>query len=237
MKVFLVVIAIHEDPYIREFMDYYFSLGVNKIVLYDNSPSAVLSVLSEDPKVMYKHFPGKQKQMPAYIDFVRYCHANPSEAPDFVGFVDVDEFLVLQRHATIQEFLGSTDFADRSAVAIPWRMYGNCGLTTYDPRPVFERFPTPATESTHTLFKSFVRPLELRGVNNPHFFYTVRGTINASNSKTLTVAEDPCDDPGDIAVLNHYFTKSFQEFMQKRARGRSDITSIRSVHEFFEFAS
>lgn len=237
MKVYIVVIAIHEDPYIREFMDHYFSLGIDKIVLYDNSPSGVLSVLSEDPKILYKHFPGKQKQMPAYADFVEYCQSNPSEAPDFLGFVDVDEFLMLKRHATLQEFLGSEAFAERSGVAVPWRMYGNCGLTTYDPRPVVERFPTPATSLTHTLFKSFVRPLEIRGINNPHFFYTTRGTINAVGTKVLTIAEDPCEDSGDVAVVNHYFTKSFQEFMQKRARGRSDIVSTRSVNEFFEWAS
>ena len=237
MKVYVVVIVIHEDPYLREFLDHYFSIGVDKIVLYDNSPSAVMSVLSEDPRILYKHFPGKQKQLPAYIDFVEFCQAHPDEAPDFVGFLDADEFLFLKRHATVQEFLGSEEFAERSGVGLAWRMFGNCGLTMYDPRPVVERFPTPATGSTHALFKSFVRPLEVRGINNPHFFYTTRGTVNASNSKTLTIAEDPCDDAGDVAVLHHYFTKSFQEFLQKCKRGRSDITSIRSVNEFFEWAS
>jgi hypothetical protein len=236
MKVYVVVIVIHEDPYIREFLDHYFSLGIDKMVVYDNSPSAVMSVLSEDPRVLYHHFPGKQKQMPAYIHFIEYCRANPSEAPDFVGFTDADEFLVLKRHPTIQDFLTSTA-ADCSGVAIPWRMYGNCGLTTYDPRPVVERFPTPATGSTHDLFKSFVRPLEVRGINNPHFFYTTRGTRNAAGTKVLEFAEDPCEDAGGVAVLNHYFTKSYKEFMQKRARGRSDIASTRAASEFFEWAS
>ncbi len=237
MKVYVVVIVIHEDPYIREFMDHYFSLGVDKIVVYDNSPSAVMSVLSEDPRILYKHFPGKQKQLPAYTDFIQFCHANPSDAPDFVGFIDADEFLVLKRHATIQEFLGSKHFDECSGVAFAWRMYGNCGLTTYDPRPVVERFPTPATPSTHALFKSFVRPLEVRGINNPHFFYTTRKTSNAAGTKIVTIAEDPCEDPGDVAVLNHYFTKSYNEFTQKRTRGRSDIASLRAAHEFFEWAT
>jgi hypothetical protein len=196
-----------------------------------------MSVLSEDPRILYKHFPGKQKQMPAYIDFISFCHTNPTEAPDFVGFVDADEFCVLKRHATIQDFLGSEHFAECSGVAIPWRMFGNCGLTTYDPRSVVERFPTPATASTHTHFKSFVRPLEVRGINNPHFFYTTRKTTNAAGTKVLTIAEDPCEDAGDVAVLNHYFTKSYNEFLQKRARGRSDIASIRSMREFFDWAT
>lgn len=232
MKVYVVVIAIHEEPYIHEFLTHHLSLGVDKIVLYDNHPSATLSVYSEHPGIIYKHFPGKQKQMPAYIDFMRWCHANPSEAPDFVGYIDVDEFLILKRHSTIQEFLA--EFGHCSAVGIPWRMYGANGLVSYDSRPVVERFPVGA-EQTHSHFKSFVRPMECMKINNPHFFYTTRGTRNAANSKTLTVAEDPCDDPGDVAVLNHYFTKSFREFLQKRARGRSDIVNTRTIQEFFDY--
>jgi hypothetical protein len=230
MKVYLVVIAIHEEPYIHEFVTHYLSLGIDRIVLYDNHPSATLSVYSEHPKIEYIHYPGKQKQMPAYIDFMKRCHENPSEAPDFVGYIDVDEFLFLKRHSTIQEFLG--DFGHCSGVAIPWRMFGSNGLTSYDPRPVTVRFPNGA-ESTHSHFKSFVRPMECMKLNNPHFFYTTRGTRNAADTKTLTVAEDHCEDPGDVAVLNHYFTKSFREFLQKRARGRSDIADIRSIREFF----
>jgi hypothetical protein len=232
MKVYIVVIAIHEEPYMDEFITHYIRLGIDKIVLYDNHPSATLSVYSEHPNVIYKHFPGKQKQLPAYIDFIKFCHANPSEAPDFVGYIDVDEFLFLKRHSTIQEFLES--FGHCSAVGIPWRMFGANGLVSYDPRPVIERFPVGASE-THPHFKSFVRPLECIKLNNPHYFYTTRGTRNAADTKTLTIAEDHCEDAGEVAVLNHYFTKSFREFLQKRARGRSDIANTRAIQEFFDY--
>jgi hypothetical protein len=77
--------------------------------------------------------------------------------------------------------------------------------------------------------------MECIKLNNPHFFYTTRGTRNAADTKTLTVAEDHCEDPGDVAVLHHYFTKSFREFLQKRARGRSDIVNTRSIQEFFDY--
>jgi hypothetical protein len=234
MIVYLVVIAIHEEPYIDEFLTHYFRLGVDKIVLYDNHPSATLSVYSEHPGVIYKHFPGKQQQLPAYIEFMKFCHENPSEAPDYVGYIDVDEFLFLKRHDTIQDFLAT--FPDYSGVAIPWRMFGSNGLISYDPRPVVERFPVGAPE-THPHFKSFVRPLECLKLNNPHFFYTSRGTRNAADTKTVQVAEDPCEDDGRVAVFHHYFTKSFREFLQKRSRGRSDIAQLRTMADFFDHDS
>ena len=228
--VHLVVIMIHEEPYVAEFLDHYLRLGVDKVYLYDNSPSATLSVLAEHPRISYKHFPGKQKQLPAYFDYMQ-THA-PTDPADFVGFLDADEFLVLKRHATIQEFL--SEFEDVSAVALPWRMFGTNGRVSYDARPVVERFPVGAAEC-HSHFKSFVRPRELLKLNNPHFFYTSRGTTNASRTKMLSSAEDPCEDAGDVAVLNHYFVKSFSEFMKKRERGRADIATTYDPAVVFDF--
>jgi hypothetical protein len=229
MIVHLVVIVIHEDPYIAEFLDHYVGLGVDRIYLYDNSPSATMSVLCEHPKISYKHFPGKQKQLPAYFDYIQNKQ-NGLERADFVGFLDADEFLVLKRHSTIQEFLG--EFSHVSAVVIPWRMFGTNGLVSYDPRPVVERFQVGEVE-THSHFKGFVRPQEIQSMNNPHFVCTLRGTTNAQQTKMITNAEDHCEDSGDVAIINHYFTKSFQEFAKKRARGRADISQIRDMNEVF----
>lgn len=227
MIVHVVVIVIHEEPYMAEFLDHYIRLGVDKIYVYDNSPSATMSVLTEHPKIVHKHFPGKQRQLPAYIDYIQSIR-NEAEPVDFVGFIDADEFVFLRRHSSIHEFL--SEFDDVSGVAIPWRMCGTNGQVSYDPRPVVERFPTG---DMHSHFKSFVRPREVQGMNNPHFIYTTRGTSNAARTKTIMSAEDPCEDSGDCAVINHYFTKSFQEFAKKRARGRADIPQIRDISEVF----
>lgn len=227
MKVYICVIAIHEEPYIMEFVNHYLNLGVDKIILYDNHPSATLSSLRENPHIIYVHYPGKQKQLPVYTETL--IKLNQSNEVDFVGFFDVDEFLFLKEGLNLKDWLAT--FEDYSGVAVPWKLFGSSGLITYDPRPVTERFRWGARDC-HTHFKSFVRPKEVIRINNPHFFYTSRPTRNAANTKTLTSAEDPCEDSGEVAVLHHYFTKSYQEYLQKMNRGRSDVSQMRSVEDF-----
>ncbi len=229
MNVYICTIAIHEEPYIMEFVNHYIGLGVDKIVVFDNHPSATLSSLQEHPNVIYIHFPGKQMQLPAYFHMIRMIQSQKVIMPDFVGFFDVDEFLVLRRGLQLKDWL--SEFDDFSGVGVPWKLFGSSGLIAYDPRPVMERF-TWGARDCHSHFKSFVRPMEVCRINNPHFFETSRGTRNASNTKTLTSAEDPCDDSGEKAVLHHYFTKSYQEYLQKMNRGRSDIRELRSLKDF-----
>lgn len=230
MKVHIAVIAIHEEPYIFEFIDHYVNIGVTKIYLYDNSPSATLAALQDLPHIHYVHFPGLQQQMPAYNHAItQSSHQNSEGPPDFLGFVDVDEFLVLgERYTKIQDFLAQ--FQDFSAVGIPWKLFDSNGLIEYDPRPVQERF---TYGKMHSHFKSFIRPHECISFNNPHYFITQCGTRNAANTKTLLSAEDYCDHDFESPILNHYFTKSYREFITKIKRGRSDISSIRKFSEFF----
>jgi hypothetical protein len=233
MIVHLVVIVIHEDPYIAEFLDHYIGLGVDRIYLYDNSPSATMSVLTEHPRVAYKHFPGAKKQLPAYTDYIQNSQDGTFESADFVGFMDADEFVILKRHNSIQEFL--EDFVDVSGVGLAWRMFGTNGLVSYDHRPVVERFPIGEVEiDSH--FKSFVRPRDIiLPVYDPHYFVTQKGTTTASHTKMMKGSLEHTEEKGDVAIIHHYFTKSFGEFMKKCVRGRSDNGQSRSPVEVFSY--
>ena len=232
MKVHIAVIAIHEEPYIYEFIEHYQKIGISKIYLYDNHPSATLSTLRRLPIIHYIHYPGAQKQLPAYHHAVTQAtRENDEGIPDFLGFIDVDEFIVFENGMnTIQEFLGQEHFREYSAVAFPWKQFYSDGMINYEPRPVTERF---FIGHMHKHFKSFVRPVEMIFFNNPHYFVTQNGTRNAGGSKTLADAEDPCDYVENTAVLHHYFTKSYQEFMLKLKRGSSDIVRHRPFSDFF----
>ena len=45
--------------------------------------------------------PGGKRQRPAYTD----CLTTRGKAHTWVGFIDIDEFLVLKRHACVNDFL------------------------------------------------------------------------------------------------------------------------------------
>ncbi len=80
--------------------------------------------------------------------------------------------------------------------------------------------------------KSAVRPFRVLGSNNPHFFFVKGKTVNVNGEPVAWT---------DVSIvksmprngkfwINHYFTKSKQEWEQKIARGNPAF--LRSADEF-----
>ena len=61
----ICAIALHEERYIDEWIQYHLALGFSHIYLYDNSNDHILKNKNSD-KITIIHFPGKVKQMEAY---------------------------------------------------------------------------------------------------------------------------------------------------------------------------
>ena len=64
----ICVIALHEELYIDEWIQYHLALGFSHIYIYDNSDTNTLATKQSD-RVIVRHFPGKQKQFEAYNQF------------------------------------------------------------------------------------------------------------------------------------------------------------------------
>jgi hypothetical protein len=64
------------------------------------------------------------------------------------------------------------------------------------------------------VIKSIIRLQDFESVHNPHFAILEKGFQNR-NTNGQTVY--------DVAVIHHYGTKSREEFIQKRLRGRADL--------------
>jgi hypothetical protein len=82
------------------------------------------------------------------------------------------------------------------------------------------RFPDNAEANRHV--KSLVRTQDLlRIATTPHIFDCARPTCNARGETVMSHAMQPtvCRD---VMVINHYFTKSAEEWAFKRQRGRGD---------------
>ena len=101
----LCAIAKWEDVYIDEWLDYHLGLGIDRIYVYDNSEDFTMRNKSRPDSVELVHFtasdPGGKRQRPAYTD----CITTRGTAHTWVGFIDIDEFLVLKRHACVNDFL------------------------------------------------------------------------------------------------------------------------------------
>ena len=219
-KVALVCIAKNEDNYIDEWISYNFKLGFDDIYVYAND----WSFHNDNPNVIVKHISGLQQQVPAYNDFISLYNWKY----DWAAFFDVDEFLVLKKHKNVQELL--SDYNQFPAIGINWYFFGSNGHKKVDNNySVIDRFTkrqSVANKHVKTIAKlPCSHAVGIHDLVNCTWFDTNKNPHRGPFNEDLVV---------DIAHINHYFTKSKEEFVNKVNRGRADTTYKRDLSEYDE---
>jgi hypothetical protein len=120
------------------------------------------------------------------------------------------------------------DHCKESALAINWLLFGDSGLTAYDNRPFFQRF-VMRQASVNEHVKCIVKTSDL--ISASVHTCNVRTHTKDTNGSIVKGSYNR-NGPTDVAVLHHYFTKTREEFIQKRNRGRADIDQVRPMSNF-----
>jgi len=138
----------------------------------------------------------------------------------WVAFFDVDEFVVLRKHKTIQEMLQYCS-SEGGSLSLSWILFGSSGETHYRPEPVFKRFQMRSKDVQKTVKNISYIPHISQASTDPHFqLVNAPFTQHDCHGRSFSGANN--DHPNeDIAAINHYFVKSYEEFCKKRARGHS----------------
>eukprot|EP00467_Chlorarachnion_reptans_P016069 CAMPEP_0114499250 /NCGR_PEP_ID=MMETSP0109-20121206/7315_1 /TAXON_ID=29199 /ORGANISM="Chlorarachnion reptans, Strain CCCM449" /LENGTH=379 /DNA_ID=CAMNT_0001676801 /DNA_START=171 /DNA_END=1307 /DNA_ORIENTATION=- len=155
-----------EDRYIMEWLDYHHGLGVAKFYLYDNSDEFTLQDLRRDD-VELIHYPNKNPDDAMWVQRHAYndCIRRFGPLHDSLGFLDLDEFVVLHQHSSLPDML--REHLRQGVLSINWVPFGSNGETQYHPMPVTKRFTSDPKYSPLT--KAFARPEHiLNFTQNPH---------------------------------------------------------------------
>lgn len=228
----LIICAVskHEGRYLKDWIEWHKALGVQKFVIYDEgSEHETLKVLQEyvwQDLVEY---------IPATTHPVQYqAYANCCERWAFrakwILFIDIDEFINPYNlpSTNLVDFLNRFEFDGISGVSIAWHCFGSNEKDIYEPIPVWNRiFKRVDYEGAHKHtkhIKSFVRPEHVREINDPHWIKLKQGKISVDpKMRMITISEYAANDfPVDEIVVNHYSTKTREEWAGKFARGSAD---------------
>lgn len=218
MRVALVCVAKNEDNYIQEWIDYHKKLGYDDIFIYQNNWRCQI----EELNVIKIEYDGEVRQVPAYNDFIQKNKTNY----DWVSFFDVDEFLVLKKHKNIKEFI--QDYQDFDGIGVNWVLFGDNNLTgVTDEYSVIKRF-TKRQLGVNEHIKSTIKLTDdvIMGVHAPS------NKMLCNTNKELFSGSFNRNTLDDIAQINHYFSKTREEFIEKINRGRSDTYQKRTIDEF-----
>jgi glycosyltransferase involved in cell wall biosynthesis len=224
-RIAICAVARNEGPYIAEWVAYHRLLGFDHIVVYDNESTdetpEVLASLEEQGWLRARPWqapPDAHAQRLAYKDGLRRLRKGFA----WVAMIDLDEFIVLPQHDTIHDFVA--DFESFDAIAMNWKVFGTSGCHEREPGLVIERFQRCAklAHSGNHNVKTLARPRTIQkpNVHNHKFrpdvtYRTVLGEeIPEDVGKSRLVSHD-------VIRVNHYFTKSREEWDAKVARGRA----------------
>lgn len=234
----VVAIIKNEGRYLKEWLDYHLAAGVDHFYLYDNDSDddtrEVLRPYAEENLVNYFVVPGELAQMPAYNDAVRRFRF----ATRYMAFIDCDEFIFPKGGQGITEVVDEVLSAKPQAagLAINWQIFGSNNLETADySKGVLERFtrrapsdwfepPTSTTLPVGNIhIKTIANPRFIRYIVNPHYAYYFEGkfAVNTAGERVMHWGNEPV--LADKLVVNHYLTKSKEEFQNKMGRGRTGV--------------
>ena len=220
-------IALDEEPYIDEWIQYHLHIGFTHIYIYDNSPSHTLRSKTSQ-LVTVLPFPGSSQQLIAYNLFVQTYKRKHTWA----AFIDCDEFIVLKKHTSIADLL--REYHDCQALALQWIMFGTSHEVSYRDEPVTKRFQH-CSKDVHPLFKSICKLSIIQDYKNPHKPRLLSGNVVDTNWKTIPFHENEHPSgPVDVACIHHYYTKSEEEFRKKIERGKADMDEKRSQDELID---
>lgn len=230
MKVALVCIARDEDNYIQEWIDYHLKLGFDDVYVYANHWNWDTS----QSNVFVKPWDGARVQDKAYQNFIDTLEP----FYDYAAFFDVDEFLVLKQHSNVKDFI-QDHIQSEGGIALNWVFFGDCNhkdkLPSYingEYSPI-KRFiyRSDVTISIKTIVK-----LKNNSMNHVHCPML---PINDTNGNIWKGPIHPDINKAsvEVAQINHYYTKSWEEWVAKVDRGRADNGQKRSYNEWHELDS
>jgi len=238
-KIAVCAIGKNENLYIREWVEYYKNLGINKIFLYDNNDlngERFEEVINDyitigfvkisnwrgkvkTTKNLKEHRNGTTIQGQAYED----CYYNNYKNYDWIAFFDIDEFLSIDyKYNDISEFLN--DFNDYDGIKVQWRMYGDNGNLYYENKPVIERFKNKENMDYSKQIKTILKSKKY----NSNLKFSAHTAMNEDLNIVNLKKERVMDFWNDINIyknlpvyLDHFYSKSTEEYIKRKYKKTS----------------
>lgn len=234
----LCLITRDENEYLEEWLRWHIGQGVEHFYIYDHGSKQPVREqvdgLGEEiaGKVTVIDWSGSHRdaQPDAYND----CLARFRGESRWIGFIDTDEQIEVKTGQTLPQFLkGYEEYAGVLAV---WVTYGACGQVKKLPGLLRERFTVPnhSCKWNDCAGKVIVQPVYMERMVI-HNGKTKVGfvVVDEQGNEVYDYSMTSCHPSTDYICVNHYYTKSYEEWLNKLRRGTAHSTFQRKYSEFF----
>jgi hypothetical protein len=224
-----------ENQYVREWIDYHIKIGIVSFLLYDNMSQIPLEHTLKEyidkgiVKVIHKKGEYDSRQAEAYNDSVNHL-----QNYEWAAYIDIDEFIVLLGEETnINDYLKKHNDTT-SSIGLNWLMFGSNGHKDVQ-TSIINSYTQSCPGSHHNKhIKSIVRLSRFYWTDNPHYFFITKGNIVNVREEPIKKGS-PFNNPpilNEIMRINHYYTRSYEDFKLKQKRGRGDC-KLKAPDEYY----
>lgn len=236
-----VLTARNEGPFLLEWIAFHKAVGFDAIVVYtndnDDGSTELLQLLAANNEIsLFRNVlgGGTSAQIKAY----EHSHLLNIHLRDYKWhmYLDADEFLLIDSkyNYNIGNLLRAAEQMDDSIASISfnWFWMASHGARRYQPEPLTERFTYGAD---HSFVRSIFRAsdaLSICQIHKPILKPHVIAVNSAFQPISLEGHEAQFECSG--GRINHYWCKSFQEFLVKQARGDAGFLK-RATTLFFDW--
>ncbi len=222
-----------ENDYINEWLNHHINIGFQHFYIYDNGSKIPVKKTVDKNYLSYCTFIDFSNEV-KWIQEKCYHHALKTWRgfTKWLAFIDTDEFIYLKNSNNINDFL--KEYEEFDGIYMKWIMFNANGLVKKDCQPQQERF----TEISNyipdgPIGKSIIQTEKVYNMDY-HFPRGARGSFKMVDSdKNIVESDQVRTMPTDKIVVNHYFTRSYEEWMEKIKRKSCDLQ--RKHEEFFLF--
>lgn len=239
MRLSTCLIIKDEGEYLPEWLDWHSAAGVEHFYIYDNgSRVPVGSSIPARHRERCTVVDWSGNHTRAQVDAYTHCLKTYGPGCEWIGFIDTDEFIRVEDGQPIVDYLAAMP-PDADCVALRWVVYGASGQYTKTPGKVRERFTVKAAYPPYLLqCKCIVRPGRIRAMaaHGPIQVDSHRPRLVNSRGQPIRSIFDS-KLTAEVAWVDHYFTRSLEEWQEKIARGSCDPLSHRAFDMFWEINS
>ena len=228
----------NESLYLKEWIDFNHVIGVEHFYLYNNNSDDdymfVLEPYIKSGLVTLIQWPKNQAQMECYCD----CIEKFKDETKWIGFIDIDEFIVPIDTNSIYDFLRPFE-KKRGAVKIYWKMFGTSGIIDRDVSGlVTEDFIVswPQYYSVGKCFYNTGFEFDNKSGKNSNLHHNLWTLYKGKSIPPVNIFDKICIDGIDNVKkgrhpiqINHYFSKSYREYEMKKTRG--DVFFKKNPHD------
>lgn len=241
----ICAIVKNEQRFIREWAEHYLNIGFNKLYVFEDYGSEThtpqLQDLIDAGKVELNpldetHFvphyeKGTTVQSQLYRQFLNKC--KEEGLADWCGFFDVDEFMVFEEGWNLEKL--EKDFAACGGVLLAWKIFGANGHLERPNEGVVESYTTSMPlgfkldgGSSVWNVKSLVNVAKCDGIRVViHVFKDCLCTDHSQLEPDSTLVFDK-------AWLNHYYSKSWEDYLDRIFNRGNMQNNFRSLDQFFK---